>query len=210
VRRARIIKACLYSTVAIFAVAMTGLWWLSYTYNRDLISATHIAVADYGRQVGSYAHESIIGDRELHKVLPLLYKLRNLPPGYATRETSTPVLATLGLSQHERLQTSAEQAYHVSLERLFRPRLIFRLEEALDANKSNPGYVYEALKVYLMIAGVEREDRDLIVGWMRNDWSENLYPGAPNAEGRKALEGELVAMLDLEGGDEPLGEANSA
>jgi type VI secretion system protein ImpL len=208
VRRARIIKACLYSTVALAAVAMTGLWWLSYTHNRELISATQFAVADYARQAGPYAHEAIIGDRDLHKVLPLLYKLRNLPTGYATRETPTPLLATLGLSQRERLRTSAEQAYHISLERLFRPRLMFRLEEVLDANKSNPGYIYEALKVYLMIAGVERADRDLIIGWLRNDWSEHLYPGAPNAEGRKALEGELVAMLDLEGGDEPLVEPN--
>src|SRR6266478_5733642 len=175
VRRARIIKACLYTTVALFAVAMTGLWWLSYAYNRDLISATQFAVADYGRQAGPYAHETIIGDRELHKVLPLLYKLRNLPTGYATRETPTPLLATFGLSQRERLQTSAEQVYHVSLERLFRPRLMFRLEEALEANKSNPGYIYEALKVYMMIAGVVAADRDLVVNWLRNDWSENLY-----------------------------------
>jgi len=210
VRRARIIKACLYTTVALFAVAMTGLWWLSYAYNRDLISATQFAVADYGRQAGPYAHETVIGDRELHKVLPLLYKLRNLPTGYATRETPTPLLATFGLSQRERLQTSAEQVYHVSLERMFRPRLMFRLEEALEANKSNPGYIYEALKVYMMIAGVVAADRDLVVNWLRNDWSENLYPGAPNAEGRKALEGELVAMLDLEGGDEPLVEPNYA
>src|SRR5215468_6341769 len=209
VRRARIIKACLYTTVALFAVAMTGLWWLSYTYNRDLISATQLAVADYGRQAGPFAHETIIGDRELHKVLPLLYKLRNLPTGYATRETPTPLLATFGLSQRERLQTSAEQVYHVSLERMFRPRLMFRLEEVLATNvtKSNAGQIYEALKVYLMIAGVERADRDLIVGWTRNDFAD-LYPGAPNADGRKALEGELVAMLDLEGGDEPLVEPN--
>jgi len=209
VRRARIIKACLYTTVALFAVAMTGLWWLSYTYNRELISATQYAVADYARQVGPYAHETLIGDHEFP--LPLLYKLRNLPTGYATRETPTPLIATFGLSQRERLQTSAEQVYHVSLERMFRPRLMFRLEEVLNApkdpKKSNPGAVYEALKVYLMIAGVERADRDLIVSWMRNDFAE-LYQGAPNAEGRKALEGELVAMLDLEGGDEPLVEPN--
>ena len=47
VRRARIIKACLYTTVALFAVAMTGLWWTSYRYNSELISATQFAVADY-------------------------------------------------------------------------------------------------------------------------------------------------------------------
>jgi len=204
VRRARIIKACLYTTVALFAVAMTGLWWLSYTYNRGLISATQYAVADYARQAVPYANEAVIGDRELDKVFPLLYKLRTLPTGYATRETSTPLIATFGLSQRDRLQTAAEQVYHVSLERMFRPRLMFRLEEVLNDSRSRPGDIYEALKVYLMIAGVERTDRDLVISWMRNDWAEHLYPGAPNANGRKFLEAELVAMLDLEGGDQPL------
>jgi type VI secretion system protein ImpL len=207
VRRARIIKACLYSTLTLFAIAMTGLWWVSYRYNSELISATQLAVLDYAQQAGPYANETIIGDGDVHKVLPLLYRLRNLPTGYATREAATPLLATFGLSQRERLQTSAEQVYHVGLERMFRPRLMFRLEQVLSANRANPGQIYEALKVYLMIAGVERADRDLIIGWMRNDFAD-LYPGAPNAEGRKALEGELVAMLDLEGGDEPLVEPN--
>jgi type VI secretion system protein ImpL len=204
VRRARIIRACLYSTVGILAVAMAGLWWVSYTRNRDLISGTQFAVADYERTSGPYAHETVIGDRDLHKVLPLIYKLRNLPTGYATRETATPLLATMGLSQRERLQTSSVQVYHISLERLFRPRLMFRLEEVLEANKNNPGYVYDALKVYMMISGIVKADRDLVVGWMRNDWSENLYPGAAYADGRKALEEALTAMLDLEGSDEPL------
>ena len=94
----------------------------------------------------------------------------------------------MGLSQRERLQSSAEQVYHVALERLFRPRLMYRLEEVLEANKANPGFIYEALKVYLMVGGVERTDRELVVSWMRNDWADNLYPGAANADGRKALE----------------------
>jgi type VI secretion system protein ImpL len=207
VRRARIIKACFYSTLAFFAVAMTGLWWVSYRYNSELISATQFAVLDYARQAGPYAGQTVIDDGDVHKVLPLLYRLRNLPTGYASRDAATPLLATFGLSQRERLQTSAEQVYHVGLERMFRPRLMFHLEQVLNANKTNPGQIYEALKVYLMIAGVERADRDLIIGWMRNEFAD-LYPGAPNGEGRKALEGELVAMLDLEGGDQPLVEPN--
>jgi type VI secretion system protein ImpL len=208
VRRALIMKAALYTTLILVSVAAAGGWWVSYVRNRDLIAQTQFAVADYAQQAGPYLRETTIGDRELQKVLPLLYKLRNLPPGYATRDLPTPLLATLGLSQRERLQVSAEQLYQIGLERLFRPRLIYRLEEALDANTSNPGYLYEALKVYLMIGGIAPTDRDLILAWMRKDWNETLYPGAANAEGRKALEAELLAMLDLEGGDEPLVELN--
>ena len=206
VRRARIMKACLYATVAFCAVAMTGLWWVSYTYNRTLISATQYAVAGYEQQAGPYAHETTIGDRDLHKVLPPLFTLRNLPTGYGSRETPTPLLGTWGLSQRDRLHASTERVYHVGLERLSRPRLMFRLEEVLNESKSNPGDIYEALKVYMMVAGVVPMDRDLVISWMRNDWAEHLYPGAPNAAGRKALEDELVAMLDLqlEGDDQPL------
>ena len=50
---------------------------------------------------------------------------------------------------------------------LFRPRLIFRLEEQLEANRANPGFVYEALKVYLMLGGRTEAplDRGLVVAW---------------------------------------------
>ena len=208
VRRGRIIKACLYSTIAVLSLAMAGLWWTSYTRNRDLIYGTQAAAADYERSSGRYAHETVIGDHDLHNVLPLIFKLRNMPTGYATRETPTPLLAMMGLSQRERLQVSSEQVYHVALERLFRPRLMFRLEKVLEENKSNPGAIYETLKVYMMISGVVKADRDLVVGWMRTDWSEKLYPGAAYVEGRKALEDALTAMLDLEGSDTPLIEPN--
>ena len=85
--------------------------------------------------------------------------------------------------------------------------LLFRLEEQLDAKVSDPGFLYEALKVYLMLGGLHPSDRELIKSWMRRDWAENLYPGASNAEGRKLLEDHLDAMLDLETGS-PLIELN--
>ena len=203
-RRARIIKASLYLSISLVAVTAAGLWWASYVRNKDLIDRTQYAVADYVQQAGPYLHETIVGDRDLHKVLPLLDKLRNLPSGYATKNVPTPRLATFGLSQRERLQSSAIQVYHIGLERLLRPRLVYRMEEVLEANKSDPGFIYEALKVYLMIGGARAINRDLVVNWMRNDWNDNLYPGAGNAGGRKALEDELNALIDLEGADEPL------
>jgi type VI secretion system protein ImpL len=104
------------------------------------------------------------------------------------------------LSQRERLQSAAENAYHIGLEKLLRPRLIFRLEEQLDANLRNPGFIYEALKVYLMLGGQHPVDRKLVLSWMQRDWADNLYPGAGNVAGRKALEEHLVSMLDLEDG----------
>jgi type VI secretion system protein ImpL len=116
----------------------------------------------------------------------------------------------LGLSQHERLQSSSENSYRIGLERLFRTRLLFRLEEALEANRTNPGYLYDAQKVYMMVGGQHAPDRELVMAWWRRDWAENLYPGSANADGRKELEQHLAAMFDLDTGQEPLVTLNGA
>ena len=207
VRRAMILKAAAFSIIALVSAGILAAWFASYNRNSTLIEQTELADKKYLADAGPYAKETLIGDHDLHKVLPLLHELRNMPTGYAVRYVSTPLAAGFGLSQRERLQSSSENAYRVALERLFRPRLLFRLEEQLDAKVSDPGFLYEALKVYLMLGGLHPSDRELIKSWMRRDWAENLYPGASNAEGRKLLEDHLDAMLDLETGS-PLIELN--
>ena len=204
VRRARILKAAAYAGLFLVTAAMAGAWTVSYMRNRALIAQTENALADYRATVGPLANEEQVADRDFGKILPVLHKLRYLPTGYATQGMKTPLLATFGLGQRSRLESSSETAYRTGLERMFRSRLIYRLEEQLEANLTNPSFVYEALKVYLMLGGLHRADRDLVMAWERRDWAENLYPGSANAEGRRALEQHLVALLDLEGAEEPL------
>src|SRR5215475_13556198 len=187
VRRAFIIKAAAFATIATLAIGLTTAWLVSYSRNSSLITQTQASDNEYIDAAGPYAKELVVGDRDLHKIVPLLHRLRHMPAGYAQRDVATPVAATFGLSQRERLQSAAESAYHLGLEKLFRPRLIFRLEEVLDANMQNPGFVYEALKVYMMLGGLHPTDRNLVLSWMQQDWADNLYPGAGNADGRKAL-----------------------
>jgi type VI secretion system protein ImpL len=207
VRRAMILKAAAYSLIALVSAGLLAAWLTSYSRNSALIEQTEAADKKYLADAGPYAKETLIGDHDLHKVLPLLHELRNMPAGYGSRGTATPWSAGFGLSQRERLESSSENAYRVALERLFRPRLLFRLEEQLDGKANDPGFVYEALKVYMMVGGLHPADRALIKSWMRRDWAENLYPGASNVEGRKLLEDHLDAMLDLETGS-PLVELN--
>jgi len=200
VRRAFIIKSAAFAAIATIAIGLSTAWLVSYNRNRTLIDQTTTSDQEYLALAGPYAQETVIGDRDLHKIVPLLHKLRYMPAGYAQRDAATPVAATFGLSQRERLQSAAESAYRVGLERLLRPRLIYRLEEQLDANLQNAGFIYEALKVYMMLGGLHPVDRKLVLSWMQRDWADNLYPGAGNAAGRKALEEHFLSMLDLEEG----------
>ena len=76
-----------------------------------------------------------------------------MPEGYARRTDATPIAQTFGLSQRSRLQDASIGMYQDALERLMRPRLILSLEQQIQKNIDNPIFVYEALKVYLMLGG---------------------------------------------------------
>ncbi|MBR1155206.1 type VI secretion system membrane subunit TssM [Bradyrhizobium sp. JYMT SZCCT0428] len=204
IRRALILKTISLTLVGLISIGLTIGWLTSFKYNRDLIEQNERADDEYAAAAGPLIQQTLIDDRELHKVLPLLHRLRNTPVGYGNRASPTPTSAGFGLSQRDRLQSSAQSAYHTALERLFRPRLLYRLEEQLNARIADAGFIYEPLKVYMMLGGVQPPDRALIKSWMQRDWAENLYPGPTNAEGRRLLEEHLAAMFELETERAPL------
>ncbi|ACL57989.1 type VI secretion system membrane subunit TssM [Methylobacterium nodulans] len=205
-RRLLALRAGAYAGLALAAALAVGLWWTSFLRNEALSGQAAAGAAKYRAEAVDVLRDSVVADRNFSKVLPYLNTLRYLPAGYASRGEAGPVLATFGLSQRARLGSAAETAYHAGLERLLRPRLIYRLEELIEANRGNPGVLYEALKVYLMIGRRPEAplDRDLVLAWMRRDWAEFLYSGAGFAKGRQLLEDHLVAMLDLEDAGEPV------
>jgi type VI secretion system protein ImpL len=205
VRRSRLIAGGVYAAIGVVAVAALALWAVSYSRNAALITATEAAVADYTATAGPLLSQPTVSDHDFAKVLPALIKLRDLPAGYAHRDQSTPALSSLGLSVRARLQSASEQAYQAGLERLFRTRLIYRMEGLLEAKRDDPSFLYEALKVYLMLGDqAPRLDKDLVIAWMQRDWATNLYPGAANDRGRALLEQHLRAMLDLDLGTQPV------
>lgn len=210
VLRARLIKAAAITAIVLLCASAALAWWTSYGRNKALIGETIVAAADFHTSAGALANESEISDRDLAKILPALNKLRYLPAGYALRDDAAPFAATFGLSQRERLKSSAIQAYALGLERIFRPRLLYRLEEQLEAKRTDTSFLYDGLKAYLMLGGLRTADRPFLLAWLRRDWADNLYPGAANADGRKLLEEHALAMLDLSQGTEPIVTLNGA
>ncbi|MGP0059134.1 MAG: type VI secretion system membrane subunit TssM [Beijerinckiaceae bacterium] len=203
----RIGAAASFMVVFIVAPLIAGIFWVSYARNGDLIQLSKNAAARYNVLFTNL----ITADRthDLLQILPPLEALRSLPGGYGSRKPNNDS-SGLGLDQGERLHSSAESAYDNGLERLLRPRLIYRVEERLAANATDPTYLYDALKVYLMLGGFKTVDRKLMVGWMESDWAGSLYPDAKYAANRSELERHLLAMLDLDTGHHPLGSLNGS
>jgi type VI secretion system protein ImpL len=204
VRRALIVKTAALSLIGLCALGLSIAWLTSYGKNADLIAQSLKVDDDYASAGATPIKQTLIADHDLDRILPLLHRLRNAPVGYASRDRQVPLSERSGLGQHRRLLSASNSAYHTALERMFRPRLLYRLEEQLNAKLDEPAFVYEALKVYLMLGGQHPPDRALIKSWMQRDWADNLYPGAANTEGRRLLEDHLVAMFDLDSGQPPL------
>lgn len=195
-----IVKGAAFASLFVIAPLVIGALWISYAKNSDRIVLSQEAAAKYSALAAPLGRSDIVADRDLSKVLPALHALRFLPYGFADHGAVDAASSGLGLNQTARLRSAAETTYGVGLERLLRPRLVYRLEEQLEASANDPELTLAALKVYLMLGGLKTVDRPMLINWMARDWSENLYPGPRNSEGRKELEQHLLAMLDLESG----------
>ena len=201
VRRSLALRAAAFTLIGLATAGILGLWWMSYTRNAAIVSATEQGVNDYASIAGPFIKQNSVTDPNLLPIYELIGSLPNLPVGYAKRNDPTPVEQTFGLSQRPRLQDASNDLYRQALERLLRPRLILSLEQQIQKNIDDPTFVYEALKVYLMLGGkAPHVDNDLILAWFTRDWEERSFPGAPNAEGRALLRKHLEAMLDMDDG----------
>lgn len=201
VRWAFMLRAAVFGTIAAVSLAVLGVWWMSYERNHDLIARTDKAVDAYKQSAATLLEQTEVSDIDLRPVYSNIDALLNLPTGYATRALETPTQERFGLSQRPRLHSASVSAYQAALERLLRPRLILRLEQQIQKNIADPSFVYEALKIYLMLGGkAPKVDNDLIVSWFAQDWEQNMYPGPAFAQGRDLLRQHLVAMLDMDVG----------
>lgn len=195
IRRNFVMRTAAYAALILCVVGIGGAWGYSYLRNQALERQIDNAVNEYRVLASDQINQSKIDDGDLHVILAPLEKLRSLPLGYASRDEGTPMAEGFGLGQHARLRAANIAAYRDALDQLFLPRMIYRVEHLLEKNIRNTSFVYEALKVYLMLGGQARMDEDLILTWMERDWS-NLYPGAGNARGREKLMEHLEAVLE--------------
>jgi len=193
-RRQRLMQIAAYSTAALVLLALTGMWTASYFGNRAMISAVHAAGLHYEEDYATLAKRGP-QDAELAPLLPALATLRAMPGGYEQREQETPLALTFGLYQGEKLSSAANDAYGRALNALLLPRLLARLETQMQSHLDKPDFLYESLKVYLILGRQGPLDRQLVDQWLGADISAS-FPGEDNAEQREALQAHVHALLE--------------
>jgi type VI secretion system protein ImpL len=191
-KRTRWTYRAAYGGAALFLLLVTAGWTNSYIGNREMIDEAHDAATRYDKQ---YAELTQRGpdDADLLAILPPLGTLRTMRGGYDQREASTPIALTFGLYQGQKISSAAIDAYYRALNAMLLPRLLARLEHQMQGNLDKPDFLYEALKVYLILGRQGPVDHDQVMAWLITDFNASF--SEDQAEARDALIGHADAML---------------
>ena len=187
-RRWRWIRIGGFATVGVATIAGALVLWRIGAANRAAVTQATVTLAAYRSQLNQVTLDPISND-ELTRVSPLLDTAAALPRADGIWLTGFP-----GLSQGEKLVQSDRLIERNALQQILLPRLIWRLEAQMRARFSDPDFLYEATRVYLMLGSAGPLDRTLVHNWEILDWRER-FPGALNQTLRDHLAVQLDALL---------------
>ena len=207
VQRSSVLRIVATTGMVLASAAVLGAWAYSYFNNREMVASAQAAMADYELAATEDLQAIEVSDTDLLRVGNHLQLLRTMPSGFESpEEDEGDWTRGFGLSQQGALRQAARDSYAQGLERLFRPRLVLRLEEQLQAFvlANEPLAIYETLKVYKLLGGAAPAPQDdLVVTWLTDDWEQVSYPGINQDSARAMLKNHLLAMLELDDGVAP-------
>lgn len=176
-------------TAAVLVLVTAGLV-TSYVRNQNYVRD----VAARSQEIDKLAR-AMPDDASPLVTLPLLNALRDIPGGYRDRDKDVPLLMTLGLYQGGKLGDGATRAYQRFLRETLLPRILARMETELRRGTANSSdYLYELLRVYIMLGDRSHLDPSAVQAWLELDWARNLADA--NEAQRADLSDHVAALLD--------------
>ena len=202
VRRSSVLRIATTTAMLLASAGVLGAWAYSYYNNRQMVASAQAAMADYELAAKDDLQAIEVSDTDLLRVGNELQLLRTMPSGFESPEIDdSDWTRGFGLSQQGALRQAARDAYAQGLERLFRPRMVLRVEEQLQAfvASNEPLAIYEALKVYKALGGAAPVPQDEFVrAWFNQDWEQVTLAGVNNESARLLLDNHLTAMMELD------------
>lgn len=181
------------AAAVLVAVGMGVVWGISFFGNRHMVAEASEQIAAY-QQALSGIELKKVGDTDFLSIVKPLNILRDMPGNPAQGDPEPPTELTWGLYQGDEIGSEAAQTYRSALNQLLLPRLLLKLEKDMEERLDSADFLFQALKVYLMLGQQGKLDRLLIMGWWAADWEER-YPGDDNKQLRDDLAGHLKALI---------------
>ena len=192
VKRAWMMRIAAASVASLVAIAGAGALFQTRSANNTAIAKENAALAAYIAAVKKLTLDPV-NEANLDQVAPVLDLARALPYGTQIPEHETQWFP--GLSQTSKLGAGADQIYSNALSNILLPRLLWRLEAQMRAKMTDPPFIYEATRTYLMLGSAGPLDRPAIKEWMRLDW-QIAFPGALATPIRDSMAKHLDVLLN--------------
>ncbi len=184
------LRAASFAAVGLAVFGTAGWLFASQSSGQREIDAMAASLAAYEVTTNTVTFDPV-SDDDLPRLLPLLDAARDLARAPANPDGFLP---SLGLSQAAKMRAGADSVYRRALGYALLPRLIWRLEAQMRGRFTEPDFLYEAARIYLMLGGQGPLDRALAREWMNFDW-QATYTGAFNTTVRSGLGRHLDALL---------------
>ncbi|NYZ14119.1 type VI secretion system membrane subunit TssM [Azospirillum sp. RWY-5-1] len=208
-KRRRLVRRVATGGAVAASVAVAGFWAVSNQGNHALLDKAETATAAAAQALKPLNTAPLslsrVSDTDFATIVPGLNALRTLPGGWLERGSWPPLELTGGLYQGTRIGRQADTLYVRALRTVLLSRVFLRLEEQVRRERSRPDYLYQALKVYLMLGGQGPLDKELVVDWMALDWLATL-PGPFLENTRNDLRTHMEALMEAKFAPIPLDE----
>ena len=188
--RRMILRGAAFAGIGLVTLGLGGWLVVNRTEGEREIAAMTQAISTY-QELAKQTTFDPVNDADLPRLLPLLDAARELT---AAAKARPGVLASFDLSQGPKLRAGAAAVYRHALGYALLPRLVWRLEGQMRGFFTEPEFLYEATRVYLMLGGHGPLDPALIKEWMTYDW-QHQYSGAANLTVVAGLQKHLDALL---------------
>jgi type VI secretion system protein ImpL len=200
-RKQRLIQWSVLGSAVVIILTSSGLWFTSYAKNTTTINQLNLNTATFKDSTLKYTDASdIVG------VLNILNNARVL------FNPDDSFMATLGLSQQEKLKQQAKISYRNALEAKLLPHIIFALETKLQKLNAKLKYknsdqtsqshenltLFQALKSYLILRANQdkhyKDNHALLNTLVQQSWKER-YSSLLNPKQFRQLSTHLTALL---------------
>ncbi len=177
-------------------LAVVAGWYVSFQNGRATFEA---AVSRSGQIADDHAALRVAqSDADALKDLAAtLDHLRALPAGYGAQHGEQRPPVTLALYDLDPLRDASVDAYRRGLERLLLPDVLNRIEAQLAPRQVAPDFLYQTLKVYLMVGDRGPFDGPLVAAWLALDLEQRVPDDADLRADLTRHEQALVEMLPL-------------
>lgn len=185
-------RRCIYLGCTALLVGSTTVWFLSYQWNLRLISEADKQASHIKAMISA---DSLDFDSDIINAVDTLDRIMTLPLGKVSDYGDIDSVTKFGLYQGDKVSQAANTTYSDALTHHFALLLLRSLVTEMANNKQHREYLYETLKIYLMLFNSQKFKQSEVLSWF-NFYFERQYPGESNNNLRERLATHTKNLLE--------------